>query len=219
MKRPIPALSLLALAALLAPVALFAAGGSSAPTPTPRPSLPELTPEQKADAAYNRGLELRDKAWSIEDQNGDAKKIEKVYRKAAKRFEDATNQNPKHHQAWSSLGYALRKLGEYEDSLAAYDTALELAPTYTEAIEYRAEAYLGLNRLDDAKEAYMHLFSLDRQRADELMTAMVTWLENRKADPDGVDAETLEAFDAWVVERTKLADQTASLTQLRDRVW
>ena len=52
------------------------------------------------------------------------------------------------------------------------DRALELAPDYGEAIEYRAEAYLGLDRIDDAKKAYMQLFNLDRALADELMEAM-----------------------------------------------
>ena len=34
-----------------------------------------------------------------------------------------------------------------------YDEALRLSPAYNEAIEYRGEAYLGLNRIEDAKAA------------------------------------------------------------------
>ena len=71
-------------------------------------------------------------------------------------------------QAWGSLGYAYRVTGNYPASLEAYAKALEIQPAYTPAIEYRAEAYLGLGRLDEVKSAYMTLFNSDRKRADEL---------------------------------------------------
>ena len=64
--------------------------------------------------------------------------------------------------------------------MAAYNQALEIQPDYAEAIEYRAEAFLGLNRLDEVKEAYMQLFREDRERADELMSAMQQWVDQRQ---------------------------------------
>ncbi|MEM7050301.1 MAG: tetratricopeptide repeat protein [Acidobacteriota bacterium] len=204
---------LIALLVSLLPMALWAAGGSSAPT------APTKSPAEEAKELYNRGLELRDKAWSLEEKaqglsgaerDKVAAKIEKTYRKAAERFSEATSKNARFHQAYSSLGYALRKVGDYEDSLRAYNQALELAPTYAEAIEYRGEAYLGLGRLEDAKEAYLSLFTLDRARADELLAAMQTWLESNPGE---------EGFASWVAERAKIASQTASLSQLSTRRW
>ena len=62
-----------------------------------------------------------------------------------------------------------------------------LAPASSEAIEYRAEAYLGLNRLDDAKQAYMHLFVHDRSASNVLMKAMKAWVGKHRARPAGVD--------------------------------
>ena len=66
-----------------------------------------------------------------------------------KPFQAAVKKNPALFQAWGSLGYAYRKVGNYPASLEAYGKALEIEPNYTPAIEYRAEAYLALNRLDE----------------------------------------------------------------------
>jgi tetratricopeptide (TPR) repeat protein len=205
---------------LLLPMTLSAAGGSSASSDDP---------QQEAAAAYNLGLRHRDKAWGLEkklatktDEADRAKieaKIGKEYGKAIDSFREAIEANPKMHQAYSSLGYALRKTGDYNSSLTAYNRALELEPSYTEAIEYRGEAFLGLNRIDDAKEAYMELFRSDRARAEELMTAMKTWVEERAAEPGVVDPDRLEQFSAWVEERSAIAAQTASLVESSDRSW
>ena len=224
MKR-INASSTLALAFLLvAPSALLAAGGSSAPVPPP---APRLTPEQKAMAAYNDGLEYRDKAWKLEEEaaSADAAKAEKkamkaqkAYGKAIERYREAVAALPGFHQAWSSLGYALRKTGEYQQSLEAYDRALAIDPRYTEAIEYRGEAYLGLGRLEEAKGAYMELFQLDKERAAELMTAMKRWVQERRAAPGELSQEAVEEFATWVEERSDLVAQAGTLASL-DRSW
>ena len=126
--------------------------------------------------------------------------------------------NPILYQAHSSLGYALRRTGQYDAALEAYDEALLLQPAYTEAIEYRAEAYLGLNRLDEVKAAYMQLFSLDRVHADELMQAMQTFVQQERT-PDGLATEALAEFAAWVQERHELAQQTAILSEAKASRW
>lgn len=207
--------TLTGLALVVAVVPAHAAGGSSAPPAVP--SAPELTPEEQAIELYNDGLKARDKAWQLEEEHAAAPseklaaRIEKQFEKAAGKFEDAVAKNPLFYQAHSSLGYALRRLGRYEASLAAYNTALELEPNYTEAIEYRAEAYLGLNRIDEAKEAYLHLFRADRERAAELYEAMEGWLADRRDDAAGLERATLDGFAAWLEERGKVADTTAML--------
>ena len=197
----------------LAVPGLEAAGGSSAP--------PSTDPADTATAAYERGLNARDKAWELEKQMQDAdpgdqqrlaSRITTQYEKAARAFRAATEDNPEMYQAFSSLGYALRKTGDYDGSLAAYNQALELNPTYFEAIEYRAEAYLGLGQLDEVKEAYMHLFRENRERADELMDAMQTWVNERRQTPSALDTATVESFAAWVEERAEVAGNTASLS-------
>ena len=219
----------LAAALLLAlPAAVLADGGAPAPSPSSSIPTPELTPEQRADQHYNRGIKLREKAWELEEKAAKAgagerakleAKTEKTYRKAIREYESAVDLDPRHYRAYSDLGYALRKVGDYEASLAAYDTALAMVPTYAEAVEYRGEAYLGLGRLDDAKEAYLQLFAGDRERAETLMGAMQEWVEQHREDPGAHDPATVEAFADWVSQRAHLADQTASLTELEERRW
>lgn len=202
-----------ALACLLVlPVAAFAAGGSSTSTSAPSASAP-ADPRMTAKDSYNRALKYRDKAWEYEakasagDSEKYLKKADKEYDKALKALTSAVSDDPLLYQAHSSLGYVLRKTGDYENSLAAYNRALEINPRYVEAIEYRGEAYLGLNRLEDAKEAYMELFRTDRKRADELMEAMQEWVDARRSDASGLDSGTVSEFSGWVDERAGLAAQ------------
>ncbi|NIM02149.1 MAG: tetratricopeptide repeat protein, partial [Acidobacteria bacterium] len=171
----------------------------------------------------------RDKAWKLEEKLAAStdpaerakltKKIDKSYKSAAASFERAVGKNPMMHEAHSDLGYALRKQGDFEASLAAYNRALEIEPRYAEAIEYRAEAYLALNRLDEAKQAYMQLFKGQSDQAPALLEAMRKWCAERSEDPKGASAEEVEAFASWVSERAEIAGQTKSVSQLKDADW
>jgi len=210
---------------------VMAAGGArqQPPTPLAQGEQPGRTPEEQADLFYNQGLKSRDKAWKLDKKAAaatQAKKRDKYHRKAIKQFEkaieaftDAVRLNPGLYQAHGSLGYALRRIGRLEDSLAAYDRALVLNGIYTEAIEYRAETYLGLDRLEEAKGAYIDLFSGDPARADLLMKAMQEWIVERRETPGTVDAETVNEFASWVDKRLEIAGQTDSLSQLEEKDW
>src|SRR5207249_4008968 len=87
------------------------------------------------------------------------------------------------------------------------------------AIEYRAEAYLGLDRVEEAKKAYMALFTGDRGRADELLQAMKGWVEKRRAEPGTLAPDTVQEFSRWVGQREELAGQTPSVSELQQRKW
>ena len=197
---------------------LAAASGSTA---APRVQAAAPSPEQEAVEHYNDGISYRDKADKYEGEaavENDAAKKAKLLGKSKsqhessiKKYLKAVANDAKMFQAWGSLGYAYRKTGNYPAALEAYDKALALEKTYTPAIEYRAEAYLGLDRLDDVKAAYMLLFDADRKRADELASAMQKYVEKRQADPAGVDPAALQDFGKWVAERRQLASQTSSL--------
>jgi len=115
--------------------------------------------------------------------------------------------------AWNYLGYTQRKLGNYPDALAAYDRALALKPGFAEAIEYRGHAYLGLNRLSEAKEAYLSLYAGNRKLAASLLSAMQEWVGTHRANSAGIDGAMLDSFASWVNERSKIAGQTVGLTR------
>ena len=139
------------------------------------------------------------------------KEARKQYAAALKDFQAAAAADPRNYRAHNGSGYSYRKLGQYDRALASYERALALAPASTEAIEYRAKAYLALNRLADVKPAYMHLFVHDRAASKVLMTAMKAWVEKRRLDPAGVDTAAIDAFDGWVRERDALAVSVVNL--------
>lgn len=224
MRTTIPLLLLI----LVSP-STMAAGGSSTgggiSAPAPRV---EKTPEQKAADRYNAGLKSRDKAnklWQQAQSNEGRKrdkrlaKAQKHYRKAVTHFQAAIGYRADFYQAHSSLGYAHRRLGEFDQSLAAYNRALSINPAYGEAIEYRAEAYLGLGRLGEARDAYLDLFARDRSLADQLLLAMDSWVVARRQDPGELSGAEIEAFADWVQERREIASRTADLGQPAERSW
>lgn len=189
----------------------FAAGGGSVGS-FPSQPVERKTPEQLAVENYNRGISYRDKAWEYEKEATQEdgarattrlmKKATKAYKSAAKRFRSAVKYEPRLYQAHSSLGYALRKLGNYEASLSAYNQSLELKPDYAEAIEYRAEAWLALGNIEGTKSSYLQLVKLDPERADELMKAIEAWLEN---PPDNASPDSVADLEAWATERLALS--------------
>jgi len=228
--RATSAHSALAIAALLlAPTVLSASSSGSMSAPRVDSQQQRPTPEQEAVSLYNDGISYRDKAAKLEAEAStetDAKKREKLEAKARDKHEDsikkfakATQMNPNMYPAWGSLGYAYRKIGNYNASLEAYGKALQIQPNYTPAIEYRAEAYLGLNQLDQVKSVYMTLLSMDRQRADELSAAIDKWLVKRKADPAGIDPAQLEDFAKWAEQRKIAASQISSVLRPKNVRW
>lgn len=229
MPRNLKCFALIVLTASLIATAAYASGGSSSPSPTAQTPPAELSPEEQARQHYNQGLYYRDKAWKLEKQLETAKsdkesqklnkKIAKNYRMAMGEFEDALRNAPSMYQAASSLGYALRKTGDYQQSLEAYDHALSIEPGYAEAIEYRAETYLALGRLEDAKNAYVQLFGSDRAKSNELLQAMQTWLEQQNGGQGEVPASMLENFAEWVDERAEIAGMTTPVSELREKSW
>ena len=214
------------------PAALRASGGSHAPRPGGSSSsmpAPKKTPEQQAVDHYNAGLKLRDKALAFQTEEAQAsgpgertkleKKAQQAFEKAIVQFREATAKYPRYYQAYSDLGFALRKTGDHTGALEAYDHALSLSPAYAPAIEYRGEAYLGLDRVEDAKSAYMALFGADRGQADLLLKAMKGWVEKRRAEPGSLSPDSVQEFSAWLSQREELAGQTPSVSELQQRKW
>jgi tetratricopeptide (TPR) repeat protein len=159
--------------------------------------------EQFAIEFYNAGVELRDEAISYENEAAaatDAKKKEKLLKKAQRsfgkasgKFEKAVQYNPELYQAWSGFGHALRKTGNYERSLEAYQKALALEPNYHEAIEYQAEAHLYLGRYELVKTAYARLLREKPEFAATLLEEINKWLPGRDVSANA----DIKAFAQW----------------------
>jgi tetratricopeptide (TPR) repeat protein len=195
-----------------------AANGSSAPPSAPSSGMPSMSPEERAIEAFKSGDGHRIKGRKLEDESATKKgpevlksaaKARSEFEKSLKDFQKAAELNPQLFQAYNGMGYGLRKTGDYVKALEMYDRAISMAPGfYPEAVEYRAEAYLALNRVDDVRKAYLDLFAADRKQADALMAAMKNWVSARGANPSGVEPAALDAFEKWVVERDAMAKHT-----------
>jgi len=206
-------------------VATLAAGAAFAS----KDEAPAETPQQQARAHYDKGRGALDRASKLEARAEGAQTVEereeilgkarKQFDKAAADFKKAVALDTGFYEAYSSLGYASRRLGDYEFAVQAYDTALELNPEYAEAIEYRGEAFLGLGEVDRAKDAYMKLFNLDRAKADELLAAMKDWIRDRRAAPDAPGGDKVDALAGWVKKRDEIASQGSDVSRNGGRGW
>jgi tetratricopeptide (TPR) repeat protein len=220
----IAASSIAAVPAALAASSGGPMGGGGGDFSAPR----EQTPKERARSAYNEGLRAvrkgdsqaaaAEKATDERKKEKAAKKSVEFYERARDSFTLAVQNVDSLHEAWNYLGYTRRKLGEYDAALMAYDRALALRPSYPEAIEYRGEAYLGLNRIEDAKQAYLDLYAGDRKLADQLLVAMKSWVQSKRAAAPA-DPAPLDALDKWVQEREQIAGQTAALTRSGGESW
>jgi tetratricopeptide (TPR) repeat protein len=98
--------------------------------------------------------------------------------------------------AHNLMGFAYRKLGDYPAALEAYDKALALNPYNRGALEYLGEAYLELDRPDDAKATLERLAHACRLLAHGGVDPLAKCDEFQ---------ELSEAYEAYVAE-----DQSAT---------
>jgi tetratricopeptide (TPR) repeat protein len=170
----------------------------------------EVATSPEAKAALDAGLAaVKEADAAAGETSGKLPAAAKAaYGKAREQFKAATQADPNLAQAWNGLGYSSRKLGDYKAALAAYDKAIELRMGYPEATEYRGEAYLALNRTEDAKQAYLDLFAVNRELAAKLLDSMKKW-----AASSGKKKDDVEDMNDFIQERTQIAAQTVSLTR------
>jgi tetratricopeptide (TPR) repeat protein len=196
--------------ATAAPV--HADGPGSYRPPAQPPALKPALSEVQAIEAYNLGyaaIQRADHATALAEAASDPNErrqsqrtAEDEYEQARRHFEEAVRLDAYLHEGFTYLGYANRKLGRHTQALDAYEHALKLNPDYSYAIEYQGQAYLGLNRIDEARFNYLRLYALNKGQAKKLLQAMQSWLDAHKdAAPAGVD---MQSFAAWVAQRTEL---------------
>lgn len=200
------ALGLLTALMLTAALQTATADGPGAYRSSSSGSSPGVTKEQRAIEVYNEGykyIQRADEASKATDEKA-MKEAQKAYQAALKKFNAAVKLDPSMHEAFTYIGYANRKLGNYPASLTAYQQALKINAEYPPAIEYQGEAFLGVNRIDDAKTNYLRLYALDRPQAHKLLRAINQWTEtNSTQPPANIDVTALRA---WVTERESSHD-------------
>jgi tetratricopeptide (TPR) repeat protein len=170
-------------------------------------AAPDLSNDgaMKARLQYNLGFETFQKTTELEmagasftgaKARDNAQAVSDGFRKARDNFRSAAAAEPKMKEAWNMVGYTSRRVGDYEESLAAYDKALALAPDYPEAIEYRAELFVMTGRFTQAREAYAVLQKSSPSYAATLKTSMKDFIKKGGTSP--ATPEERSAFAAWV---------------------
>lgn len=194
--------------------------GSIDPGGDPPPTPPEEKPDIAATKAYKAGVKSLTKAHEFEEMaakapNADKKadalaKLNDAYGRALDQFTEALSNKGDMFEAWNNVGYIHLRLGAFNESIDDYNHTLTLKPDLLEAIEHRAEAYMGVDRLEDAQAAYMDLFNHARPLADQLMATMQKWLEDHHTAANGMRPADIDSFGKWLQERDGIAKQTAS---------
>jgi tetratricopeptide (TPR) repeat protein len=193
-------------------------GASQPSTDSPQQSTEK--PDAAAKKAFNAGVKSLNRAREFEEvaakaTNPDKRavamdKVSDAYGKALDQFTEALSNKGDMVEAWNGAGYVHLRLGAFNESIDDYNHTLKLKPDLLEAVEHRGEAYMGFDRLDDAKAAYMDLFNHARPLADQLMVSMQKWLETHRAVANGMRAADIDSFGKWLEERDGIAKQTAS---------
>jgi tetratricopeptide (TPR) repeat protein len=85
-------------------------------------------------------------------RKGNAAVIEMRFEDAIGSYNRVIDRDPENAGAWSKLGFSHRKLGRFEQSLQAYQHALEIEPFHLGANEYLGELYLQTDQVAKAEE-------------------------------------------------------------------
>ena len=100
---------------------------------------------------YDKGAYIIKKAKNLE-KKGKHEKAKKKYKKALTYLIKSNTKKPNQPDTLNYLGFALRKIGDFEKAEKYYLIGLSINPTHNGINEYLGELYLVTNRVDLAKE-------------------------------------------------------------------
>ena len=129
----------------------FAAGSSSSDT----------------KSNYDKAVKLI-KAAKKYEKDGKVEKANKRYERALKFLVKSNKEKPLQADTLNYLGFATRKLGDYENGEKYYLLGLEIDPNHKGINEYLGELYVATNRHNLAVERLEILKSCNCQEYDQL---------------------------------------------------
>ena len=106
---------------------------------------------EKPVSQYQIGEKIINKAKKFEKKNK-TDKAQKHYKKAIGYLLKHNKEFPADPNTLNYLGFAHRKIGDYENAEIYYSMGLELDPKHVGINEYMGELFVATNRLDKAKE-------------------------------------------------------------------
>ena len=120
-----------------------------------------------SSSSYDKGASLIKKAKKLESK-GKIEKANKRYEKALEYLLKSNEKNPNQPDTLNYLGFALRKLGNFEEAEKYYLEGLSIKPDHYGINEYLGELYIQTNRIDLAKERLEVLKDCNCEEYDEL---------------------------------------------------
>tara|TARA_B100002052_G_C15379266_1_gene374636 strand:+ start:29 stop:511 length:483 start_codon:yes stop_codon:yes gene_type:complete len=119
------------------------------------------------ESYYDRAAKLISSAKKYESKGKD-KKAKKRYEKALKFLIKSNKEKPNQADTLNYLGFATRKLGNYEKGEEYYLLGLKIDPNHKGINEYLGELYVATNRMDLAKERLNVLKNCSCEEYNEL---------------------------------------------------
>ena len=116
---------------------------------------------------YDKGTSLIKKAKKLE-KKGKIEKANKRYEKAFEYLIKSNKETPNQPDTLNYLGYASRKLGNFEVAEKYYLEGLKIKPDHKGINEYLGELYIKTNRIDLAKQRLEVLETCNCEEYDEL---------------------------------------------------
>ena len=123
--------------------------------------------DSSSSSNYDKGASLIKKAKKLESK-GKIDKANKRYEKAFEYLLKSNEKNPNQADTLNYLGFALRKLGNFEEAEKYYLEGLNIKPDHNGINEYLGELYIQTNRIELAKERLEVLKSCKCEEYDEL---------------------------------------------------
>ena len=122
---------------------------------------------EKVKTSYEKGAYIIKKAKRSE-KKGKTKKAIKQYEKALKYLIKSNEKKPNQPDTLNYLGFALRKLGNFEEAEKFYMQGLSIEPNHNGINEYLGELYIQTNRIELAKERLEILKNCNCEEYSEL---------------------------------------------------
>ena len=116
---------------------------------------------------YEKGASLVKKGKKLE-KKGKIEKANKRYEKAIEYLTKSNKEKPNQPDTLNYLGFALRKLGNFEVAEKYYLEGLRIKPNHKGINEYLGELYIKTNRIELAKQRLEVLKDCQCEEYDEL---------------------------------------------------
>ena len=132
-------------------------------------ALFQLKRYEEAMEAYSEYAAQTTEKWHVHTFMGECLERMENFPKALFYYKKALEEVPNNFDALVGAGICYLEMDEYAESLSYINSALELDDKSADVWVYFAEANIGLNKMDEALQAFLKSASLEPAQADALM--------------------------------------------------